>query len=71
VDLSGSKLGIKHTVEASRRSLSLTETGIGIDGIGRQKITGVWVGVEKITAIGIAVIRGVSMHGFAFNVIQT
>jgi len=30
--------------------------------------TGVWVGHEKITAIGIAVRRWVSMHGFAFNV---
>lgn len=30
--------------------------------------TGVWVGNEKITAIGIAVKRWVTMHGFAFNV---
>ncbi|TVQ20698.1 MAG: lipoyl(octanoyl) transferase LipB [Spirochaetaceae bacterium] len=29
---------------------------------------GVWVGTEKITAIGIAVTRGITMHGFAFNV---
>ena len=29
---------------------------------------GVWVGDEKITAIGISVSRGVTMHGFAFNV---
>lgn len=30
--------------------------------------TGVWVGNNKITAIGLAVKRGVTMHGFAFNV---
>ncbi len=30
--------------------------------------TGVWVGNDKITAIGLAVKRGVTMHGFAFNV---
>jgi len=30
--------------------------------------TGVWVGGSKITAIGLAVKRGVTMHGFAFNV---
>ena len=29
---------------------------------------GVWVGNEKIAAIGIAVTRGITMHGFAFNV---
>ncbi len=35
---------------------------------GEKKYTGVWVGEEKITAIGIAVKRWVTMHGFAFNV---
>jgi lipoyl(octanoyl) transferase len=33
-----------------------------------KKYTGVWVGNDKITAIGIAVKRWVTMHGFAFNV---
>lgn len=33
-----------------------------------NKYTGVWIGNEKITAIGIAVKRWVTMHGFAFNV---
>ncbi|CAH2213030.1 lipoyl(octanoyl) transferase LipB [Tepidibacter aestuarii] len=30
--------------------------------------TGVWIGSNKIVAIGLAVKRGVTMHGFAFNV---
>lgn len=33
-----------------------------------KKYTGVWVGDEKITAIGMSVKRWVTMHGFAFNV---
>ncbi|TFG65007.1 MAG: lipoyl(octanoyl) transferase LipB [Spirochaetales bacterium] len=32
------------------------------------KHTGVWVGDEKITAIGIAIKHHITMHGFAFNV---
>ena len=34
----------------------------------KEKFTGVWVGDEKITAIGIAVRHWITMHGFAFNV---
>jgi lipoyl(octanoyl) transferase len=33
-----------------------------------KKYMGVWVGNDKITAIGIAVQHWVAMHGFAFNV---
>lgn len=33
-----------------------------------KKYTGVWVGDEKITAIGVEVKHWVTMHGFAFNV---
>lgn len=35
---------------------------------GEKTYTGVWVGREKITAIGIQVKRWTTMHGFAFNV---
>ena len=33
-----------------------------------DKYSGVWVGESKIVAIGVAVKRGVTLHGFAFNV---
>jgi len=39
-----------------------------IDAGRREKYTGVWVGEEKVAAIGVAVHRWVSYHGFALNV---
>jgi len=33
-----------------------------------RKHTGVWVGMDKITAIGIALRQKVTLHGFAFHV---
>lgn len=49
--------------------IRLLEREYGISAYREEsKYTGVWVKNEKITAIGIAVKRWVTMHGFAFNV---
>lgn len=49
--------------------ISLLKNEFGIDAENRtDKFTGVWVGDKKITAIGVAVDKWVTMHGFAFNV---
>jgi lipoate-protein ligase B len=45
---------------------SLAEYGVGASR--DPDLTGVWVGDEKIAAIGIKVSRWITMHGFALNV---
>ncbi|MEG6523708.1 lipoyl(octanoyl) transferase LipB [Desulfotomaculum sp. 1211_IL3151] len=48
--------------------IQLLEAEYGITAGRDSQYTGVWTGGEKITAIGCAVKRWVTMHGFAFNV---
>ncbi len=45
-----------------------TLQGYGISAGRRPGFPGVWVGEEKVAAVGVAVKRRVTMHGFALNV---
>ena len=40
----------------------------GLEGKGSEGYAGVWIGEEKIAAIGVAIKRDVAFHGFALNV---
>ncbi|MBI2503673.1 MAG: lipoyl(octanoyl) transferase LipB [Candidatus Latescibacteria bacterium] len=42
--------------------------GFGLQGRARPGLTGVWVGEQKVAAIGIHVRHWITMHGFALNV---
>ncbi|HNU80191.1 MAG TPA: lipoyl(octanoyl) transferase LipB [Bacillota bacterium] len=69
VSLRNNKIGIREFVEKLENTfILLLKEQYGIDSGINPDFPGVWVGNNKITALGLAVKRGVTMHGFAFNV---
>lgn len=68
VDLPARRMGIRDFVTAIESLLIRTLHRFGVDGARDATYPGVWVGAEKIAAIGLHVRRGVTLHGFALNV---
>ncbi len=71
VTLPGSARGLRDVVAYVRRlegSLIAALAELGITAERRDRLTGVWVGDDKIAAIGVRVARGRTRHGFALNV---
>jgi lipoyl(octanoyl) transferase len=69
VGLRDKGIGIREFVERLENTfITLLKENYDIDSGINPEFPGVWVGSNKIVAIGLAVKRGVTMHGFAFNV---
>jgi lipoyl synthase len=71
VTLPGWADGLRDVVGYVRRLESVLIAALadlGVPAERRPRLTGVWVGDEKIAAIGVRVARGRTRHGFALNV---
>jgi lipoate-protein ligase B len=71
VKLQGSKLGAKKFVWCLEEAMILFCASKGVVATRDPINAGVWVGNNKIGAIGIRVDRGVTMHGLALNICNT
>lgn len=49
-------------------ALIATAADLGVTAERDRRHTGVWVEGDKLAAIGVKITRGITMHGFAFNV---
>lgn len=58
---------VKGTVASLEDGLTTWLAGLGIQAGRRSAFPGVWVGRDKIAALGLHFRHGVSMHGFALN----
>lgn len=68
IDLRRRGLSVRRYLRALERGLVGALREAGVDAGARPGLTGVWTTHGKIAAIGIAVRRGVTRHGFAVNV---
>jgi lipoyl(octanoyl) transferase len=68
LDLRGHYLDIHRYLRDLEEVLIGVLADFGVAGDREEGYTGVWVGGEKIAAIGVKVSRWITMHGFALNV---
>jgi lipoyl(octanoyl) transferase len=68
LDLKPDRCDVHRFVRDLEDVLIRTSAEYGIDASRVDGLTGVWVGREKLAAIGVRIARWVTSHGFAFNV---
>jgi len=68
MDLAPDRKDVHRYVRDLEEVMIQTCADYGLVGSRVAKLTGVWIGNEKIGAIGVRIARWVTSHGFAFNV---
>jgi len=68
MNIGGESRGVLWYVEKLEEVLIRTLNTFGLDPVTDRQNRGVWIGNDKIAAIGVRVTRQVTMHGFALNV---
>lgn len=68
INLSPDRCDVHKYVRDIEEVMLRTAADFGISANRIQGLTGIWVGQEKLAAIGVRISRWVTMHGFAFNV---
>jgi lipoyl(octanoyl) transferase len=68
LDLNPDRRDLHRYVRDLEEALIRALATFGIDGGRVRGLTGVWVGTEKVAAIGVRVSRWITSHGFALNV---
>jgi len=68
VDLTPDRRDVHRYVRDLEEVLIRTAADYGIAAARVEGLTGVWVGREKLAAIGVRIARWITSHGFAFNV---
>ena len=64
----GERYDVMQYLRKLEEVLIRTAADLGVEARRDSDHTGVWVGKNKIGAIGVKITRGITMHGFAFNV---
>lgn len=68
VNLAPDRKDVWKYVRGLEEALISTLAGYGLEGERKQGLTGVWIGDEKVAAIGVRISRWVTSHGFALNI---